>query len=250
MLRGVAVIPSAPLLVPAIAPGLPAGLAQVRRHVADVLAGLPAADVTVLVAAGAPGVHAGARVALRGVGRGDLDHERPVCPAAVEMLAHATGLARRDDELPLDLAVLACLSGRDAAHGRLAGGPAVAALAVDGSTPGGDLVAVGQAIAERLHDETLRTVLVAAGDGSAGLSWEAPRQVLAGAGRWEEHFAAALGSAGELDALGPAEAARVAARGWASALVASAAAASAGLALRLHRHTAPRGVGYVVASSA
>ena len=222
-------------------------LAGVRLVVLVAAAPDPAATAPAapspLAAAGEPqaGVHQAARASLAGLGRPDLATDLPVPAATAGAIAAATGLPRRRGPLPVDLAVLAL---------RLDPPRPVVPVAVDANTDGAALVALGQRIAEALADYDTPAALVAAGEGSAALSERAPRHHVDGADAWQEQYVAAWqdGDAQAIAALGPGEAARVHARGWAPATVTAAAAVGAGLEPSLCHHAAPRGVGYVVAA--
>lgn len=233
-LIGAAIIPTAPLLVPGVSATLPPGVAEVRRAMDDALAGLGHAGMAILVAAGEPGVYERAEASLAGFGRPDL-------AASLRTPEWRSETPRRQGPLPPGLAVLALLFGDRAP---------ILPMTVDAGATAGRLAADGAtaATAASLHE---RTILVAAGDLSASLDERSPRYRVVGAVAWDQAMAAAVdGQQPErLAALGPAEARRVAALGWAPIVVAQAACATAGLRLRTRHYSAARGVGYLIAAT-
>lgn len=241
MIVGAAVIPTAPLLVRGISATLPTGVGAVRRAVEAAVAGLAEADVAVLVAAGDPGLYDSYPATLAGVGRPDLTQRTEVCHDALTRIAAVTGCGlRRGVPLPLGLAVLTMMVG---ARGRLV------PLAVAATGGFEALAAIGAGSARALADSDVRAVLVAAGDLSAGLTKSSPLYRVDGAAAWDEEVLALI-AAGRLDGLarlGPAQASRVGALGWAPMVVLHGACARAGLRLSLRHYSAPRGVGYLVA---
>ncbi len=237
MLRHAVLISSAPLFLPQVTPTLPGELTTMRSAISHALAGLPDVDVTVLLAAGEPGVHATAHADLGGAGRPDVRVDLPV-PARATRAVAACGLERRTGRLPLEASVLAL---------HLA--CAVLPVTVGSEWSGARLAEVGGAVAGALAEAQLDAALVVAGDGSAGLSHQAPRYLIDGAEEWQRAYVAALGDPRALCALGPAEATRVVARGWAPSLAAAAAIEGSGQDWHVHEQGSPRGVGYVVAAT-
>ena len=242
MIVGAAVLPTAPLLVPGVSATLPHGVPRVLDAVDAAVDALPAADVTVLVAGGDGCVHARARASLRGIGRADITLEAHVAAEAAAEVAAATGLPLDDAvPLPLDLAVLALHLG-DAAP--------VVAVTVPAGDPFESLTAIGTSIAEALADPDLRVCVVAAGDLSAGLTERSPLHLVSGAIFWDEQAVAAVDS-GRLQGLarlGPEEARRVGARAWAPLTVLHGVTARVKVGMVVRHYSAPRGVGYLVAS--
>jgi hypothetical protein len=240
---GLAVLPAAPVLVPGVSATLPDALATVARHVRAVLAALPAADAAILLAAApAPAVHDVVEVSLAGIGRPDV--VRPV-EAGGALLAPVTASAQyplvQHAPLPVDLTVLAL---------HAPPGTPLVPVAVPATAAFEALVGVGAGVARAVLDTDRRTVVLVAGDLSAGLSERAPLYRVDGAQGWDERAVAVVDS-GRLDGLarlGPDEARRVGARGWAplAALHGLAARAKTGIVLR--HYSAPRGVGYLVAA--
>jgi hypothetical protein len=222
---GTAVIPTTPLLVPGVSATVPGGLREVGAAVDAVLDDLPEADAAVLLATGQPvGVYARAEASLAGFGRPDLATSLNVADAQ-----HGN-----PGPLPSGLAVLALLLGDRAP---------VMPIALDTGL-------AAAALRERgvmFTSDPRRLVVLAAGDLSAGLDERSPRFRIEGASAWDEALVAAVeqGDGDRLASLGPAEARRVAALGWASIVVAHAAC---GGTLRVVHYAAPHGVGYLVAT--
>lgn len=244
MIVGAAVIPTAPLLVPGVSASLPDGIGRVADAVDHVLDGLPRADAVILVAAGSAG-QAGVQyprtASLAGIGRpgivADLTLHHPLATA----IGDRTGCAARHvDALALDLAVLALLVGTNR--------PVVPVL-VSPRAAFAELAAVGDGIARAVADTGTDTGVVAAGDLSAGMTVRSPAYEIPGAKAWEDQAVDAVDS-GRLDGLqrlGPDEALRVQARAWAPLAVLHGVCARARLGLVVRHHSAPRGVGYLVA---
>lgn len=213
------VVPSSPLLSPVAAPhAAPAqAVARARDAAADVLD----VDATawLLVAAG-PSVRTwqGPVGLAAGYGR-DLPPWSPTPSGRLRGLLEEGLNAPTDPErrLPTDLAVLATLA-RGAAPDR-----PVAALTVD---PEGDLASVAAVC--RASAAATGAAIVAAGDLSAGLTPASPRALVDGAKEWDDDVATCVrsGDLGRLSLSGPAEAARVHARGWAPLVVAATVAAA------------------------
>lgn len=246
MIVGAAIVPSAPLLVPGISAALPEGIGEVSDAVDAVLEKLPDAEVTVLVAAGLAGragsVRDGDIASLAAVGRPDvmvLTRSHQAATARISGMVQYPLL--RGEPLPLGLAALALLVGSER--------PLVPVL-VPPLAEFEALVGVGTGIAQALLDVDVTAVVVAAGDCSAGLTACSPLHEVPGARAWDERAVAAVDS-GRLDALarlGPAEAQRVGALGWAPMAVLHGACARAKIGMVLRHYSAPRGVGYLVAA--
>lgn len=250
-LVGATIIPTAPLLVPGVSARLPDGVAEVRAAVKAALERLERAEIAVLIAAGEGATGAtGAAGAARGqgsTGEGGADEHAgaslagfgyPGIAARVRVVGWLTE-TRRYDPLPPGLAVLALLLGDHAP---------VAPINVNAHATAERLATLGAAIAARPRE---RAILLAAGDLSAGLHERSPRYRVEGAVAWDEMMVAAIEAQRpeRLAALGPAEARRVAALGWAPIVVAQAACMAAGLRLRTRHYSAPRGVGYLIAAT-
>lgn len=244
MIVGAAVLPTAPLLVPGASGTLPDGVAAVCESIEAALDRLPDHDVVVLIAGAARGgVFDTAAASLAGIGRADITQDGKVEPSVVERLS---GLVQypllRGGELPLGLAVLALLVGN---------ARPLVPLAVPLGAAFVALQAVGVGVAEAC-DAGLRAVVVAAGDLSAGLTERSPLYLVDGARDFDAQLVDAVDS-GRLDGLrrlGPAEAQRVGAVGWAPMAVLHGALARAKLGIVRRGYSAPRGVGYLIAHGA
>lgn len=244
MIVGAAVVPSAPLLVPGVGAALAGDVATVSDAVHTVLSRLPDADVAVVLAAGGQGgdadtdgVYESSAATLRGIGRPDittmLDCDRDLLGA----IARASGYPLRRTPLPLGLTVLAL-------HAAIR---VVVPVAVPTMHSFGALAAVGVEIQHALA--SVRAIVVAAGDLSAGLTGRSPLHLVDGARSWDDQAVAAV-DAGRLDGLrriGPSEARRVGALGWAPLCVLAGVVAAAKLGMVVRAYAAPRGVGYLVA---
>ena len=244
MIVGAAVLPTAPLLVPGVSATLPAGAPKVADAIDAAVEALPAADLLVLVAAGDGGLHDTPKASLAGIGRADIAAGVAVDAQAVSRLAAAAQYPMyRSHDLPLSLTVLALHVGD---------GTPIVPMTVP-ETAGFDvLMGLGATIARTFADPEVRVVVVVAGDLSAGLTEKSPLHYVDGAIFWDEQAVAAVDS-GRLDALaklGPGEAQRVGALGWAPLAVLHGAVASAKLGMVVRHYSAPRGVGYLVANGA
>jgi hypothetical protein len=242
---GAAVLPTAPLLVPGVSASLTADVAAVCDAIDAALDCLPDHDVVVLVAAGDQGtLYDEATANLACIGRPDVTRSVPVDAAVLERLS---GLVQypvhRGEPLSPGLAVLSLLVG---------GGEAVVPLAVPRSASFESLAAIGVGVAAAVDVPELRAVVVAAGDLAAGLTERSPLHRIDGAKDFDAQLVDAVDS-GRLDGLsriGPAEAKRVGASGWAALAVLHGALARAKIGLVRRHYSAPRGVGYLVAHGA
>lgn len=243
-LLGAASIPSAPLLVHGVGRGGGPEVDQLRTTVERVVTGLPEADVVVLVAAGQAALHDTAVIDLQGIGQPQVTRVLDACPPAIIALSRITQYPRvRRPRLPLDLAILALLVDR---HVR------VVPLEVPSSAEFAVLAALGTSIVQALEEAGLTGTLVAAGDLSAGLHDTSPLSARPHAAEWDARVVELFtrGMPAGLAHLGPEAADAVGARGWAPLCVLHGAAAAASLDLAVRRYSAPRGVGYLVVSSA
>lgn len=243
MIVGACVLPSAPLLVPGVSPDLPPGVEAVADAIDAAVDPLRDSDATVLLAPGpTTAVHGDACADLAGIGRPDIAEHRAVHPAMVEALSGALGVdAVRAVPLPLGLAVLALLLG---AREPLV--PVTVADDADFTTAS----AVGAAVADAARGEGAPdTVVVAAGDLSAGHGPASPRPDVTGAAAYDERVVDLIdtGRLHGLADLGPAEARRVHAVGWPALAALHGVLASAKVGLVRRRYAAPCGVGYLVA---
>ncbi|HWB72232.1 MAG TPA: hypothetical protein VG452_08435, partial [Egibacteraceae bacterium] len=176
-------------------------------------------------------------------GRPDVRRPVHIRRDALARVAATTGCRlRRGGQLPLGLAVLALL----------APPRPLVPLAVAAACGFNALATLGEGIARALAGRHLRAAVVAAGDLSAGLSEASPLHRIEGAAAWDDDVVAAVrhGALSTLARLGPAEAARMGALGWAPLAVLQGVCARAGTAPVVHHYSAPRGVGYLVADSA
>jgi hypothetical protein len=245
---GAAVLPTAPLLVSGVSPTPPDGVAAVADAVDAALDSLPPYDTAVLVAVASPGaqgtgqgLYDAAEATLAGVGRPNVSRSAMVDRGAIERISRITQYPMyRGDALPLSLAVLALLIGE---------GGLLVPVAVPQTASFEALVSVGAGIAEGVAGEDQRAVIIAAGDLSAGLTAAAPLHEVDGARGWNDQLVDVVDS-GRLDGLarlGPADAKRVGALGWAPMAVLHGACARAKVGLVVRHYSAPRGVGYLVA---
>lgn len=253
MIVGAAVVPSAPVLVPGVSAVLPPPLAALGAAVDLVLRRLLPHDVAVLIAAaprgGPHGCYDAATADLAGIGRPDLVVDATVDRDALGAVTRMTQTPLfRSDPLPLGAAVLLH-------HLRRAGDIArpavpVVPVTVPPAATADVLVGIGAGIASAVEDPSLRAVIVVAGDLSAGLTARAPLAAVDGARAFDDQVVDVVAS-GRLDGLtrlGPGEARRVGALGWAPLMVLHGACARAGTGIAVRTYGAPRGVGYLVAA--
>lgn len=230
VVRGAAAVPAAPVLLPAASPQQPEAdrgqVARLRARVDRLLGDLPEVDVVVLVAPGPRGVHDRAHASLGQLG---VVADELTLPVDRRLLPHVTRLTQ------YPLAVGGSLGVEHTVLARLlhaARGPVdVLPVAVAPSTRGEVLVNVGASLVESLRDADRTAVVVAASDLSAGLEGHSPGALVDGAAAWDRLAVRAFstGAPEGLSALGPAEAARVRAVGWASLTVLLGVAAAARL---------------------
>ena len=242
MIVGAAVLPTAPLLVPGLSATLPAGVEKVSDCIDAAVEALPSCDVVIAIAAGQAAVYRTGAVDFAGVGRPDITAQYEVATGAAEHLADTAGYPLVENgHLPLDLAVLAVHLGDVA--------PLVP-IAVPPDASAEELTAIGEGFAEDSSGEDVRVAVVAAGDLSAGLTEKSPMHLVSGAIFFDEQAVAALdgGRLRGLVRLGPGEAQRVGSRGWAPLMVLGAILERARMGMVVRHYSAPRGVGYVVAS--
>lgn len=245
---GAAVVPAAPLTLRAASPDQPGelrdGVATLRRLARSAIDALPPADAYVLISAGPRGIYDRAYATLEPLGVPGAELELPVAEALVEHLSRLTQYpVFRGDPLEIGLAVLA----RQLQEAR--GEVPVVAMNVARGTDFDVLVSVGAAIGEAAADAGLDVAIVVAGDLSAGLDGSSPSYAIAGAGDFDASVVAAA-RAGDLAALrelGPDEAERVRALGWAALAALHGACAAGGLSVEVLGYEAPAGVGQLVA---
>lgn len=248
MIVGAAILPSAPLLVPGASATLPEGVDKVCDAVDAALEALPYCDAAVLLAtaegSSGQGLYDAAEATLAGIGRPDIARSAAAHRSAVERITRITQYPMyRGDVLPLSLSVLALLFG---------GAQPLVPMAVPQNAGFDALAAIGTGIAEALADPDMRTAVIAAGDLSAGLEERSPLHLIEGAREWDARAVDVVGT-GRLDGLaelGPIEAKRVGALGWAPMAVLHGAVARAKIGLVCRHYSAPCGVGYLVAHGA
>lgn len=241
-------VPAAPLLLPAATPTLPpsraAPVEALRADARSALSGLADADVVVVLAAGS----------------------EPLVHDAVVATLTSYGIAGADVAIDTDAQVIAAITARGQASlvrsDRLDGDLAVLASQAVAARPGVPVVPVtvpGLAHATSLRDlaaglagaaaaVTYRVAVVVAGDLAATLDASSPGYLVDGASDWDAAACAAVRDR-DLDAigaLGPDDAARVQARGWAPLTVLVSIATAAGSPIASVSYHAPRGVGAVV----
>lgn len=249
--RAVAAVPAAPMLVGGVSPRQPTAIAdevaELRTSVLEVLRGLPDVDAIVLLTAGEDAtLPDGGCVDLAGYGHPQVRADVPVDRELLAAVATRTSTPRvRADVLTGDLAVLTLL----VAEARP--GAAVVPVTVAGGAGAPSLAGFTAGLSSAVDDSGRDVAILAAGDLSASRDTTSPGYLVEGAVDWDEAAAAAL-SAGDVDAiarLGPAEARRVAARGWAPLTVAVTVARASDLRFVRCEVRAPRGVGQLVATT-
>lgn len=247
-IRGGAVVPTAPLVLPAASHEQPAEnrdeVARLRALTREAMESLPTADVHVLVTSGPRGIYDRAHATLRPLGVEGADAELPVDEGLVEHLSRLVQYpVIRGDELDVGLAVLALLLRE------VRGESVVLPVNVPRGADFDVLVAVGAAIGEAAADAEASVVVLCGGDLSAGLDESSPAYRIDGAPEWDAAVVTAAES-GELDGLrdlGPEEADRVHALGWSSLAVLHGVCAAGGLRVEPLGYAPTRGVGHLVA---
>lgn len=244
-----AVVPAAPLLLPGVSPdqppGVKEGVGELRGAVRRCLESLPRADAYVLVAAGPRGIYDRAEASLAALGVPEVGGELPISDELLEHLSRLTQYpVLRGDPLDVSHSVLAMI-----VHDVWGSVPALPV-----SAPAGAdfdvLVSVGASIAEAGRDAEFTVAVVCAGDLSAGLDEHSPAGLVDGAVGWDAAVVR-LFRDGDLEGLrdlGPDEAKRVHAVGWAPLSMAHGACAAARLRPGEPTYLAPRGVGQLVAA--
>lgn len=235
------VLPSAPVLVCGLAGVVSPELRAAQDAVHDVVRAAPSGRPVVLVVAGEPGVAVSRHASLRAVGRADLARTVVPAEALAAVLAGPVGwTVRQTPELDLSAAVLTLLG---------AFAQPVVTLGVPPAATSQRLRTLAGRLAVVL-DETDALLVTAAGDGAAALAPRAPLTDRPEAHAWQRRYVAAVArSDGQaLAALGPTQAQRLSAWGWAPAVALSCLVETGVCAApRLRYAGAPHGVGYVVA---
>lgn len=243
-LAAVAVLPSAPLLVPGVAATLPDGVAAVCDAIDAVVERLPDGCTAVVVAAGETwGVHSVARAHLAEIGRADISSDLNLGRSVIDTLTRDLRWPVVPEALPIDLAVLTLLLGQ--------GRPSVA-VSVPAGAGFGTLSDGGRRLADALGAGGHDAVVVVSGDLAAGLGERSPLYTVQGAREFDAGVVDAVDRSrlDALERLGPEEAQRVGARGWAPLALLHGVLERSKLGLVRRRYAAPRGVGYLVAHGA
>lgn len=245
---GAAAIPTAPLLVPGASPGMPeevrVEVERLRDLTLKTLAELPDGDAYVLVASGDRGIQDRALASLAPLGLRDLEVELPVAADLIEELSRLTQYPMfRGDPLGTAHSVMGLLL--RAARGRVE----VLPVNVPSGSDFDVLVTVGASIAEAADDAGRTVSVICQADLSAALHESSPRYLVDGAREWDDAVLDAVRDRRlrDLRELGPDEAARVEAQGWAPMAVLHGVCASAHLLIDGLGYGAPRGVGQLVA---
>lgn len=245
---GAAAVPTAPLLVPGASPGQPEDVRdeveRLRELSLDTLAGLPDSDAYVLVARGERGIHDRAAASLAPLGVPGLEVELSVATELIEGLSRLTQYPMyRGDPLSIAHSVLVMLL-RDA-RGEVPVLPVNVPAAGDFDV----LVAVGASVAEAAEDAERTVSVVCQSDLSAALDEASPGYAVEGARAWDDAVLEAVRERRlrRLEELGPDEAQRVEALGWAPLAVLHGVCASGHLQVEGLGYGAPRGVGQLVA---
>ncbi len=243
------VLPAAPLVLTSASPAQPAAtaapLAALRADVAVAAATLDGAAGAVLLVGGERlGVQLASSATLASYGLPDVHRTVAVDAVLARGVADALGVAAPDaaDRYDGDPAVLALHLGAAAPTAALL----VVSVPVD-TAP--QLTAWGRALARCLAAFPTATALVAAGDLAATREITSPGHLQDGAVAWDDAACAAVAACDRdaFAALGPAEARRVQARGWAPLAAMLAVLDTVDRPLGTVRFHAPRGVGQLVA---
>jgi hypothetical protein len=242
-------VPSAPLLLPAVSPAQPpelaAEVAALREDVAGALRVLSDVDTVILLAAGDEAlVHDASRATLACYGHPGVSAELAHDEELLSAVAARGQIPRvRDDRLDGDLAVLAMLVTSTARH--------VCLLSVTVPRAAGPhaLAATAGGLSGAAASTTRRVAVVATGDLAATLGTSSPGYLVEGADAWDAAAVEAFrtGDAEGMAALGPEDATRVQARGWAPLAVLLAIAKQQQHGFAEVSYHAPRGVGQLVA---
>jgi hypothetical protein len=242
-------VPAAPLLLPSVSPAQPTEIADavaaLRADVDRALRPLAEVDTVILLAAGEQAlVHDASRASLAPYGHPDvvaeLEHDEELLTA----VASRGQIPRvRDDQLVGDLAVLAVLAVTAAPHVGLL------SVTLPGTAGSGALDATAAGLTGAAGATDRRVAVVAAGDLSASLDVSSPGYLVEGANAWDAAVVDAFRSVdvAAMADLGPKQALRVQARGWAPLAVLLRVAARFERPFDEVSYHAPRGVGQLVA---
>jgi hypothetical protein len=241
-------VPSAPLLLRAVSPAQPPGVAEevarLRAAVDRALVPVAAVESVILLAAGDEAlVHDASRATLASYGHPDvatpLAHDEELLTAVA---ARGQIPRVRDDRLDGDLAVLATLVTT------VQPGVRLLSVTVPFAAGAHALAATAAGLTGAAATTERRVAVVAAGDLAATLDTTSPGYVIDGATDWDAAAVAAV-RAGDVTAmagLGPEDATRVQARGWAPLAVLLAVADQLQHRFGEVTYLAPRGVGQLV----
>jgi hypothetical protein len=243
---GAAAIPAAPLLLPDVSPDQPQevrpGVRRLRELASDALDAVPAVDAYVLVGSGKRGIYDRGQATLAPLG---ADHARISLPIAQPVIEHLSRLTQypmfRGDTLDVETSVLAL-----AVHA-VRGEVPILPVSVPRAADFDVLVSIGASIREAVGQAGMGVAVICASDLSAGLDGSSPAGRIEGARAWDDQVVEACraGDLAGLRDLGPDEASRVQAHGWASLAVFHGVCAGR-LRVECLGYEAPRGVGYVV----
>lgn len=242
-----AAVPTAPVLVPGASPGVPDEvrdeIERLRRLSLQVLEELPPADAVVLIAAGERGIHDRAQASLAPLGIDGCETELPVAEELIEDLSRLTQYpVFRGDPMGVGHSVLALLLEE------VCGDVEVLPVSVPWSGDFDVLVTIGASIVEAADDAGRTVVVVCQSDLAGTLNEHSPGYLVDGAGAWDDAVLEAVreGRLRGLRPLGPDEAERVQARGWAPLAVLHGVCAAGHLEVEGIGYGAPRGVGQLV----
>jgi hypothetical protein len=246
----VVIVPAAPLLLPEASPSLPEHLEEAvtdLRHQVDVaLRSLPEAGTALLLDSGPESlVHDAPIASLAAYGS---PHVQSAVTIDTDLLAAVSARGQaprvRSDDLDGDPSVLALLLAS------VRPDLAIAPVTVPAGASAAGLADIAVGIEAAANAVSGPVGLVAAGDLAATLDASSPGYLVEDAARWDTELTDAVRrlDPGAVGVLGPGEAARVQARGWAPVVVAVLLAAARGDAFEQVVYAAPRGVGQLVAS--
>jgi hypothetical protein len=251
----VVIVPSAPMLVPAASsaqpPDVAAPLADLRAQVTTALLTLPENGSVLLLDPGPESVVHDAEIAsLAGYGLANVRADVPIDGDLLTAVS-ARGQAPRvrSDRLDGDAAVVALLLAEhrpDLALAPVTVPVGASAFGLHGITLGLEAAIKAVTDGEPRH----RVAVVATGDLAATLTVISPGYLVEGAEDWDAEVVDAVRACDvdRLGELGPADALRYQARGWAPLVVALHLAIAAGRRFQQVDYAAPRGVGQLTAS--
>lgn len=248
-ITSVSLLPAAPLVLPAASPAQPAAFAaavdQLRGAVEGIVDRLPSADSALLLLPDEEALVIDApQASLGSYGRPDVTAAVVIDEALIAAVS-ARGQAPRvrSDSLTGDAAVLALvLAGT---RPDLALAPVTVPRRANAAGLDGVAMGLARAVASVDHE----VAVIAAGDLAATLDTTSPGYLVEGASDWDERLVAAVRATDPqaAGALGPDEARRVQARGWAPITVALTLAQGCSWRFDAVTYLAPKGVGQIVA---